>query len=665
MAIKGKNIDRSYRLPGVFASAALFLSDFRNGGSAQEGDQYFDTTLNLLRTHDGSGFSPAGQNSLSPGGLDAVMQIGAKVETDNAFEIEISAATSPLATLDADGTTNADILDISSEGGSGDLISLANSGTGKDINGTSGLWSVSKAGVFVIAGMSMIDNKALTLGNSSDAVLQWDSARLALTAVADSVFRIGAAGFSYDVEFIGNTAVTNLMKWDLDGGADSVGALVFDNADLDLGDGDLLRLGDGTDLTITATSTTATMLLAAGSDLKISDTDDSSSILTLGVTGGTHGLDVQFNTISSGEDMIFDAAAKTFTLDNVDIIMGDNDTIGFGDSSAEGTIGSDGTDIVCTGDFNFGVNATGVDVTFYGDTASSQMLWDQNGDTNGSLILTGATQTITGIDSGGNLLTLTGIDTTLDSDTMVITHSGSGDALSILCNEADGVALNCVGATSQVTSIVKIDGATGTWLGATGVGMLHLTNDGTPAHANATLLRIAQSGTNASGQRGICASLEDSSSSGGGTEYALYIASTNNEALHVDAGIVKIDEHLLTAGVILNDTARTVTAAPGGTTGVIADGTGFVTVTSSDGNKVLTLPTPTPGTIVWVAANATGYELRSDTPGSVAINGGTGASAESAVSSGVSIRCVCMSATTWICTQFAANGTESKLDAAA
>ena len=42
-------------------------------------------------------------------------------------------------------------------------------------------------------------------------------------------------------------------------------------------------------------------------------------------------------------------------------------------------------------------------------------------------------------------------------------------------------------------------------------------------------------------------------------------------------------------------TARTATAAPGGTTGVIADGGGalqVISVTCDDANKVITLPAP-------------------------------------------------------------------------
>ena len=94
--------------------------------------------------------------------------------------------------------------------------------------------------------------------------------------------------------------------------------------------------------------------------------------------------------------------------------------------------------------------------------------------------------------------------------------------------------------------------------------------------------------------------------------------------------------------------ARTATADGSGT-GTIA-GAGmlqFVTVTSDDANKIVKLPTPTPGTIVVLRNGATGYELRSSAPATVAINGGTGASAESAIAANTMVIAVCTTATTW------------------
>ncbi len=94
--------------------------------------------------------------------------------------------------------------------------------------------------------------------------------------------------------------------------------------------------------------------------------------------------------------------------------------------------------------------------------------------------------------------------------------------------------------------------------------------------------------------------------------------------------------------------ARTATAAGDGT-GVIADAgmLQFVTVTSDSAAKIITLPTPTPGTIVILRNGATGYELRSSAPATVAINGGAAADAESAIAASTMVIAVCTSATTW------------------
>lgn len=73
----------------------------------------------------------------------------------------------------------------------------------------------------------------------------------------------------------------------------------------------------------------------------------------------------------------------------------------------------------------------------------------------------------------------------------------------------------------------------------------------------------------------------------------------------------------------------------------------FVTVTSDNADKIVILPTPTPGTIVILRNGATGYELRSSAPGTVAINGGTGANAESAIAANTMVIAICTSATTW------------------
>lgn len=104
----------------------------------------------------------------------------------------------------------------------------------------------------------------------------------------------------------------------------------------------------------------------------------------------------------------------------------------------------------------------------------------------------------------------------------------------------------------------------------------------------------------------------------------------------------------VTGNVTFTTVARTATA-DGTTTGTIADAGlfQFVTVTSASANNIIILPTPTPGTVVLLAVGANGFELRTDTPASVSINGGAEANAESAIAANSLVFMVCTSATTW------------------
>jgi hypothetical protein len=233
--------------------------------------------------------------------------------------------------------------------------------------------------------------------------------------------------------------------------------------------------------------------------------------------------------------------------------------------------------------------------------------------------------TITGADSAGTLLAITGNDTTGNSDTVTINHDGTEDGLQITCDGTTSVALHAIGATSQTTALVEFDGATGTWLGANGVAMVEVWNDGTPAHANASLMSIAQSGTNASGQVGICIRLEDTSTSGGGTEYAGYIASTNNEALFIDSGTVLIDETLVATKGLQVGVGETLTAnSDSGAGSTVDDDITVANVTAANAgvNDWITLPNdPTIGTVVKVMCNVgANFEIRTLEAGDDKIN---------------------------------------------
>lgn len=106
-----------------------------------------------------------------------------------------------------------------------------------------------------------------------------------------------------------------------------------------------------------------------------------------------------------------------------------------------------------------------------------------------------------------------------------------------------------------------------------------------------------------------------------------------------------------------------ITASSGGA--VVPQGTTFVAVTSTDANHIIQLPSPPVGTTIGLRNGATGYELRSSSPSTVAINGGTGANAESAIPASTLVVCVCDTATTWLCVQTDTDGASSAVEVAA
>ena len=91
----------------------------------------------------------------------------------------------------------------------------------------------------------------------------------------------------------------------------------------------------------------------------------------------------------------------------------------------------------------------------------------------------------------------------------------------------------------------------------------------------------------------------------------------------------------------------------------------FVVPTWGAADNIIILPSPQPGKIVIIAGAATGGELRSSSPSTIAINGGTGANAESAVAANRMIVAICESATSWKAFGIASDGTTAGLEAAA
>ena len=110
--------------------------------------------------------------------------------------------------------------------------------------------------------------------------------------------------------------------------------------------------------------------------------------------------------------------------------------------------------------------------------------------------------------------------------------------------------------------------------------------------------------------------------------------------------------------------ARTATA-DGLTTGIISDTATHVTVTSANAAHIVALPAPTPGRMIVINVGANGFNLASSAPATVAINGGSGASAVSAIAANSTILAICITATAWKAIFLDADGDVAKVAAAA
>lgn len=148
---------------------------------------------------------------------------------------------------------------------------------------------------------------------------------------------------------------------------------------------------------------------------------------------------------------------------------------------------------------------------------------------------------------------------------------------------------------------------------------------------------------------------------------AVIVLADNSDDSSVSANIDFGTAPSITEG---NDVVSLAATDDGTGTGQIPVGASFVVVSAAgDANHIVTLPEPVVGTIIHIAEKngaTTGFELRTSNPATIGINAGTGANAESAIGGAITlVRCVCVSSTNWVATQFGADGTESALAAAA
>lgn len=212
---------------------------------------------------------------------------------------------------------------------------------------------------------------------------------------------------------------------------------------------------------------------------------------------GTNSFDMWWYGDTADDNVIFDASAKTWKFDGIDLTLEDSDILALGDAN-DITFTWNGSKLVvgqatANSAIDWGADGAGIDHVFYGDTASANLTWDQSGDAlffNGAAsarglrtssataaAITGAT-TLTLADSGGvfSVSQAAAYDIDLPSPT---TGPGcryvfylTGAAANAVTITVDGGAATFVGTiVNDVTSVIAATGDTLTFAsGAAALG---------------------------------------------------------------------------------------------------------------------------------------------------------------------------------------------------
>ncbi len=315
-------------------------------------------------------------NTQSAGSLNDAASVGGTITVDGStvaadFAVTVSSGGGDVAATFTQNDTVGNGVDVVLVNtGSGVTLDFTSSGT-YDAQGTSDYWSLTAAGGVVCKVLTLGDDQPINLGGSTDAVIQWVSAstNLAFTCAADSTLTFGAANFSYDVKFIGDTSTNYFVWFDLNGGTDAVGALIFDGTDLKLGDDDELIFGDasGGDWVIDWNNTTLQFIPKADSSPIIFGS--SSLGVNFSIYGDTGTSIFEWNT--DNDRIVLHSAASAY---DTALQLDDHLGITFGTGANFGSTGDGDWQVWCSG-------ATNNPLTFLPTTDDSKIVVGNTGAT--------------------------------------------------------------------------------------------------------------------------------------------------------------------------------------------------------------------------------------------------------------------------------------------
>jgi hypothetical protein len=200
---------------------------------------------------------------------------------------------------------------------SGDVLSISNSGTGKDINGTSSTWSVTKAGAAVFVGVNSgagLLQGALGLTVTGNTQLSATAGNTVAMGNTTGTMVLASGGTSSWTNTAGNLTISTVTSGTL--ALDSAGALsvgIANQTGLTIGRVGSASTLNGSGLTVGPTAWTATPTISGAVTMTGGfDSNTASTVTSLTVDGATGAGDL---TINSGETS-FTSPATTTTANN-------------------------------------------------------------------------------------------------------------------------------------------------------------------------------------------------------------------------------------------------------------------------------------------------------------------------------------------------------------
>ncbi len=438
------------------------------------------------------------------GGIAITVDAGAVALTNAAADNNgvLTLSKSPVGAQSGDALT----ITVGAQG-SGDALQFANSGSGYDIAGSGGLWSVSKAGAMTVASLSA----------SAVTTTTWYQAAIAAAAAGNTNLTVDAAGNGTIT--VGGTSTGNTIF---------PGVAVF-NGNVDIGNAatDTLSITSviDSDVTLYDAATDSPSLIfkdAGAATAAFTKVNGANLDLALPAAWGLR--------ITGGNLRVGDGSPGTAAMDGEDFYVN-------GASEFDGAVQFDGAvTLASTVAINGAPTITNVEAV-YTTNADDQFLFTRNqGTTTKPLV---AITTSAAGDSGAGLAVTSGATGAVDAVT--ISNAGTSAGLHITNTAAagDGVIIDVANATTGRAVYADL----GPWLGTANQGAVELVTDSATTIPAGQLLRINQqaTGQHAAAIGGSAIYVKDAAvAPGTGTSYAVLIDATNIGALHVATGAMQV-----------------------------------------------------------------------------------------------------------------------------